>query len=199
VSEIKVVLFDLGGVLLELRDPFATFGLQESGYDFHARWLASPTVRAYERGHIGAEEFGDSMALELELGIDGGEFLKRFDNWIKGIYSGTHELLDRIPGHLQKAVLSNINELHWQYVAADSGFTRRIDRFFLSYRIGMIKPDGETFSHVQGALGCRPEEILFIDDNPANVNAGVEAGFKAVFARGLPQVTGVLQSWRLLD
>ena len=199
MSQFKVVLFDLGGVLLELRDPFATFGLQEDNYDFHARWLASPAVRAYERGQIGATEFGDSMATELKLGIDGSEFLRRFDSWIKGIYSGAHELLDRIPGSLQKAVLSNINELHWQYVAADSDFTRRIDRFFLSYQIGMIKPDPETFAHVHSVLGCRPAEILFIDDNRANVEAGLEAGFNAVFARGLSQVAGVLQSCRVID
>ena len=199
MREIKVVLFDLGGVLLELRDPFATFGLQEGGYDFHARWLASPTVRAYERGQIDAREFGDTMAAELQLGIGGDEFLQRFDSWIKGIYGGAHELLDRIPGHYRKAVLSNINELHWQYVAADADFTRRIDTFFLSYQIGMIKPDPETFAHVRSQLGCQPGEILFIDDNRANVEAGLEAGFNAVFARGLSQVAGVLQSCRVLD
>lgn len=199
MNEFKVVLFDLGGVLLELRDPFTTFGLPQRDYDFHARWLASPTVRAYERGQIDAREFGNAMAAELELEIDGAAFLQRFDGWIKGVYHGAHELLDRIPDRLQKAVLSNINELHWRYVEADADFTRRIDQFFLSYQIGMIKPDPETFAHVVNSLQCLPEEILFIDDNRANVEAGLQAGFKAVFARGLHQVSGVLQSCRVID
>jgi len=100
---------------------------------------------------------------------------------------------------VQKAVLSNINELHWQYVAADEGFTRRIEKFFLSYQIGMIKPDPETFTYVTRILGCQPKEILFIDDNPVNISAGLNAGFNAVHARGLSQVTAALQSFGIVD
>lgn len=199
MSEINVVLFDLGGVLLDLRDPYQTFGLAEADYDFHARWLASPTVRAYEKGQISVSEFGSTMAAELQLGVDGAEFLRRFDSWIEGVYAGAHELLDRVPAGVQKAVLSNINELHWQYVAADEGFTRRIEKFFLSYQIGMIKPDPETFTYVTRMLGCQPKEILFIDDNPVNISAGLNAGFNAVHARGLPQVTAALQSFGIVD
>ncbi len=186
--DIKVVLFDLGGVLLKLRDPRLTFGLNADDADFHSRWIASPTVREYERGESSAEDFGARMAVELGLPIDGDEFLRRFDAWIDGLFPGASELIDRIPKQYERAVLSNINELHWQYVAKDAAFIERIDHFFLSYKLGMTKPDAEIFKHVSTALQCEPGQILFIDDNPVNVSAGIAAGLHAVMAKGLQQV-----------
>lgn len=189
---LSVVLFDLGGVLLKLREPRLTFGLAADDPDFHARWLASPSVRAYERGEMSATDFGERMARELLLPVDGAEFLRRFDNWIDGIYPGTNELLDRLPRRYQRAVLSNMNKLHWQYVAADAAFVERIDRFFLSYELGMTKPDPEIFKHVCASLQCTPAQVLFLDDNPANVRAGAAAGLHSVLARGLDEVEATL-------
>ena len=45
---IKVILFDLGGVLLRLNDPIETFGLQMDQNEFKERWLRSPSVRTFE-------------------------------------------------------------------------------------------------------------------------------------------------------
>lgn len=198
-GSVKVVLFDLGGVLLKLHDPQTTFGLPIEDYDFHARWIASPTVRAYERGELAASVFGESMAVELELNIDGTEFMRRFDRWLDGVFPGVDELIDRIPRQYKKAVLSNINDLHWQYVAENASFLKRIDQLFLSFELGMTKPDAEIFAHVCEALQCEPGQILFVDDNPVNVRAGAAAGLQAVLARGLQQVEAALLAAKILS
>jgi hypothetical protein len=54
---LKVLLFDLGGVLLRLNSPADIFGLQMSEEEFLQLWIHSPSVRQYECGSIDAETF----------------------------------------------------------------------------------------------------------------------------------------------
>ncbi|MDA0681042.1 MAG: hypothetical protein O3A13_02875 [Proteobacteria bacterium] len=75
MPDIKVLLFDLGGVLLRLNNPQATFGLKTSESEFLDRWLRSPSVRDFERGAIEAETFARSVVGEIDLPYDWREFL----------------------------------------------------------------------------------------------------------------------------
>ena len=50
LKNFKVILFDLGGVLLELRDPISTFGLDIDASEFLRTWIMSPSLRALESG-----------------------------------------------------------------------------------------------------------------------------------------------------
>ena len=63
----KVILFDLGGVLLRLNDPIETFGLQINQNEFKERWLRSPSVRTFESGGMNTEEFARNIVAEAEL------------------------------------------------------------------------------------------------------------------------------------
>ena len=46
---------------------------------------------------------------------------------------------------------------------------------FLSHELGLIKPDREIYDHVVAELSCRPEEILFLDDNQLNIEGALDA------------------------
>ena len=49
-ADIELVLLDMGGVLLNLHDPLATFDLDVDQDDFMETWLLSPSVRRFESG-----------------------------------------------------------------------------------------------------------------------------------------------------
>ena len=53
-AELKLVLFDLGGVLLQLNDALITFGLDCSEAEFHQTWLLSPADTLIDRGIVEA-------------------------------------------------------------------------------------------------------------------------------------------------
>lgn len=180
----KVILFDLGGVLLKLRDPVSTFELQVDETEFLRTWIMSPSVRALESGQIGGNEFARRIIAEMELPMGWQELLDRFNNWPDGFFPKAIELVGRIPPRYSCAILSNTNAVHWQQVDVPGNFGDRFDRYFLSYESGLLKPDQESFLQVVTSYACRPEEILFFDDNPVNVAAASNEGITSVRIQG---------------
>jgi putative hydrolase of the HAD superfamily len=188
LADYKIILFDLGGVLLRLRDPISTFGLDIDESEFLHTWILSPSVRALESGRISCEEFAKRIVDELALPMDWPELLERFDNWPGGIYPRAIDLIHRIPSRYTCAILSNTNAVHWQRVDVSGHFGDRFDRLFLSYESGLLKPDQESFLQVITSYGCLPREILFFDDNPVNVSAARNEGITAIRIEGPGQL-----------
>lgn len=176
----RVILFDLGGVLLRLRDPISTFELQIDEAEFLRTWIMSPSVRSLESGRISAEEFARRVVVEMDLPMNWQEFLRRFDRWPDGFHPKAVDLLDRIPSRYACAILSNTNAVHWQQVNVPGKFGNRFDRYFLSYESGLLKPDQDSFLQVSASYACRPEEIILFDDNPLNVAAAGDVGMESV-------------------
>jgi putative hydrolase of the HAD superfamily len=54
------------------------------------------------------------------------------------------------------------------------------DHLIFSARIGAVKPEPAAFAAAVRQLSRRPQEILFIDDRPANVQGAIDAGLRAV-------------------
>lgn len=189
MPDIKVLLFDLGGVLLRLNDPGEAFDLQTSESDFLERWIHSPSVREFERGAINAESFAKSIVLEADLPYDWREFLEKFDAWPDRLYPGTTDLLDSIPSEYQRVLLSNTNAIHWNLDGIASELTHRFEEVFLSYVTGRLKPDPDAFHLVQTELGCETSQIVFFDDNPANIVAAGEFGCQSILTKGVDELT----------
>ena len=190
---IKVILFDLGGVLLSLNDPIETFGLQMDQNEFKERWLRSPSVRTFESGGMNTEEFARSIVAEAELPYDWQEFRLRFDAWPDQLFDQTLSVLQAIPAKFKRALLSNINALHWGRDDIAGRLAGCFDHSFLSYETGLIKPDRDAFELVVNTYNCRPCEILFFDDSPLNVTAAANYGIQAVLAAGIDAVSQTLE------
>ncbi len=192
LKNFKVILFDLGGVLLELRDPISTFGLDIDASEFLRTWIMSPSVRALESGQINGKNFAQRIVTEMQLPMDWQELLRRFDSWPAKIYPRAIDLIDRIPSTFSCAILSNTNAVHWERIDVPGNFGDRFDRYFLSYESGLLKPDREAFLQVCAGYGCRPEEILFFDDNPVNVAAARKERISALCVQGVEELETAL-------
>jgi putative hydrolase of the HAD superfamily len=193
LRNIKVVVFDLGGVLLQLNDPIETFGLDMSESEFLECWLRSPSVREFERGATDSETFARAVVEELKLVMRWQDFLKRFNAWPDRIFPETTALLDAIPAGVGRVLLSNTNAAHWGRDGISSALAGRLDRTFLSFDTGLLKPDREAFDQVISAYGMSAERFLFFDDNPLNVSAAIDAGMKAVLCKGPADALRVLR------
>jgi putative hydrolase of the HAD superfamily len=191
-NPIKIILFDLGGVLLKLNDPAETFGLEGSDIEFKERWLRSPSVRTFESGKIDTEEFAKRVVSEADLPYDWQEFIERFDSWPGQLYDETIGVLDAIPKEYSRALLSNINALHWGRDEIAGRLAGYLDRTFLSFETGLVKPDREAFELVTGTYKCRPEEVLFLDDTPSSISAAADYGIDAVHTVGITAVRETL-------
>jgi putative hydrolase of the HAD superfamily len=190
-----VILFDLGGVLIELAGIERMLELCNhslSAEELWTRWLTSEGVRQFETGRSGPDAFGAAMLEEFGISIAAAQFLEEFTVWPKGVFPGSLELLEQLSIAYRLACLSNTNALHWPRICDEMGLARYFECTFASHLVGMLKPDVEIFQHVIDQIGCPPARILFLDDNQLNVASARAAGMIARRVAGLAEVRAAL-------
>jgi putative hydrolase of the HAD superfamily len=196
---IDVVLFDMGGVLVELASLPELLGTARSETEFWPQWLNSAAVQQFERGGCSPEEFARQAVVDLDLGIEPDEFLANFARFPRGLFPGSARLVHDVSSVATTAVLSNTNDLHWQTQPDAETIREMFDHSFLSYEIGAVKPEPEIFIHVLAELAREGSEVLFLDDNQINVEAARELGLQAEVAKGPQQARTILVATGLLS
>jgi putative hydrolase of the HAD superfamily len=190
-------MFDLGGVLIEFTGVptlLRWLGGRVSPEQMWPLWLGSPVVRDFEAGRVEPDVFADRLIADLGLPVDRAEFLDEFARWPTGLYAGAAELIARIPASYVRATLSNTNVVHWPRITGEMRLGELFDHHFPSHLTGRLKPDREVFTHVAEALGCAPSAILFLDDQPLNVEAARAAGLGAVQVSGVAGAEAALMA-----
>jgi len=199
-SSFDVLLFDLGGVLIDFAGFDELTRLLPGTPDreeVRRRWIESQSVQLFERGDIGPLQFARGVIRELELEFTPEDFITTFVDWARGPYPGARSLLERLRTSHRLACLSNSNQLH-------TPLHRRsmeplMERYYFSDEIGIVKPDRKIFEHVMRDLDVLPERIAFFDDTPVNVEAARDAGLTAFEADGIVALRGELQRLGILD
>jgi FMN phosphatase YigB (HAD superfamily) len=201
-QKIRVVLFDLGGVLVELGGVSKVISWMAnpvSTEELFRMWLTSPAVRAFESGRIDPGLFAEQLILEMSFQVERDTLLEEFARWPVGTFPGALELLARVPRRYTRATLSNTNSLHWPLVMGRMKLEKAFDHHFASHLTGKIKPDDEAFRHVTAALDCAAEEALFLDDNQLNIDAAKKCGMNAVRVKGVPAAERALREFRVIE
>lgn len=182
-----MVLFDLGGVLVELKGVptmLTWLGNNVSVDELWRMWLSSPVVRRFETGRAAPDEFADEIIRAMSLPVGKEEFLSAFSSWLTGLYPGALDLVRSVPERFTLATLSNTSVLHWSRLMTEFKLEEAFDSHFASHLTGRIKPDAEAFEHVADTLGCKSSAIFFLDDNTLNVEAAKKVGMHAVRVQG---------------
>ena len=194
-NQIRAILFDLGGVLVELSGIptlLSWIGNRMTPEELWVTWLSSSVVRSFETGQLHPEVFAERLIEELALPVAAEEFLREFTYWPKRLFPGALQLVQRIPPRYVRATLCNTNALHWPRLMDDMKLATVFDRHFASHLINRIKPDEDAFQHVIEALGYPASEVLFLDDNKLNVDAAKMIGMKAVQVKGIGEAQKAL-------
>lgn len=194
-SDIELLLFDLGGVLIHWDgiEPLRSLTGGRLSHDQARKfWLDSPAVRRFEKGRSTAPEFARAVVAELGLALTPQEFLARFASWDRGPFPGAVELLEQLRPVCRLACLSNNNEIHWPRLRDAFSFGRFFEHCYVSYEIHAAKPDLEAFEFVLGDLALPAQAILFFDDNPECVAAARAAGLQAEVTPGVEGVRKIL-------
>jgi glucose-1-phosphatase len=192
VTAPTVLLFDLGGVLVEnvgferFNALLPTPKLEE---ELKTLWLRSPAVRAFETGLCSPEAFADAVVAEYGLKISPSAFLEALVGWPRGLYPGAEELLTQLRTRYRVACLSNSNALHWQRFG---GFVDHFHISLSSHLLGVIKPDAACFAAALRDCDVDPASAAFFDDSAINVDAARDFGLQAFHVNGLSDVKRVL-------
>jgi len=180
---IKVVFFDIGGVLVDLRiDHVLASMAQLTGRPSQAieRHMEGAAYYAFERGEIRFDDYFQSVAKAL----DGEGHLNR-DNfeqvWLSVLGEETPVAGYLAPLRVQAKVwlLTNTNHIHMPYLEEHYSFMGKVDGIVASCRVGCRKPEREIYERALGLTQCAPQEALFIDDRQDNVEGANELGIHA--------------------
>lgn len=199
-----VVLFDLGGVLVRVRGYERLEELvREAGDDsiggrhaLQARWLSSPAVRSFELGQIPPGVFAQRLVDEWQLQIEPSAFAEDVATWIVGPFPGALRLIADLQGRgYHVSCLSNCNALHWEAMAP---FVSLLDSSFSSHLLGQIKPDEQVFRSTLERLGAAPEEVVFLDDSPPNIETAKRLGIRSFQVEGAEACRAALVAEGLL-
>jgi putative hydrolase of the HAD superfamily len=195
-----LVLFDLGGVLIQPGGvgPMRALAGIETDEELWTRWLGCRHVQAFEAGALTPEEFASGVVEDWQLSVSSAEFLEAFGSWAGDPYPGAAALVSRVRRVVPVGFLSNMNAVQWERHYEHLSITGGFDYRFLSYELGLVKPDPRIFAAVAARLPVPAERVLYLDDNAVNVDAGAEAGFASHHVRGIDETHRLLEASGLL-
>ena len=194
-QSIDVVLFDLGGVLVELAGVSRMLEWSPSlttTDELWRRWLHSDAVRRFETGGIERDEFAAAIVAEFGCPVEPADFLAEFTWWPRSVLPGAFELLAAMRQRYRIASVSNTNAIHWERFSSVWALDAAFHHNFPSHRVGKLKPDDDYFQHVLDELGAQAQRVLFVDDNAINVEAAARMGMMARRVAGPAEVRAVL-------
>ena len=177
-------VFDLGGVLIQLdvnrcfraferlmgeENMRAVLGMDSNGEGVKAVSVASKQLMAdFERGMISSETFLVQILQYCHPGTTTDDILEA---WMSMLDELPEERLAFVDSLRAKGypvyLLSNGNDLHYDFINRKYGLENHFDGFFLSQKMHMAKPEPQIFEAVHAAIG-NPENVIFIDDIQAN-------------------------------
>jgi putative hydrolase of the HAD superfamily len=199
---VEVILFDLGGVLVDFSGVPAVapmLGVEASASEIRDRWSRCPHTAAFQRGELTTAEFGERFARAWGLVVTPEQFLQEFRTWSRALLPGAADLLALLRPRFRLAALSNSNELHWARNTTELGITGQFEVAISSHQVGLSKPDPRIYRAALDRLEVAPGAVLFFDDVQDNVEAAAALGIHGFRVDGVEGIRDRLITERLLE
>jgi glucose-1-phosphatase len=191
----QAIIFDLGNVLINISYPrIFDYWSQVTGRKLDdAQGVKSEIIDGeemrFEVGQISAADFRRNVAAKIGFKINDSDFDKGWNNIFVGINPGIELVLKRLKPEYRLVGLSNTNQIHtdmWRKQYPE--ITKYFEKFFCSHEIGRRKPNADAFQIVLDYLQLAPVEVIFIDDNHANVEGANRLGITGILMQSAPQL-----------
>ena len=186
---IKNILFDLGGVIVTLDSAQAVARFVEIGLKDAARRLDTYTQSGIfgelEQGVIDAEQFRAGLGELTGREVTADECRYAWNGYVKEVPPRNLDALLRLRGDGYRVVLvSNTNPFMMDWALSDAfdghghPLSYYMDSMYMSYRLGVMKPNADFFRRVIASEGINPKETLFLDDGKRNVEMAAQFGMQ---------------------
>lgn len=188
MNTIKTVVFDLGGVLVDLDIDRCIGAFRSLGMDAVADlinpYYPAEMIGRLERGDISFHEACDQMRqLSGRQEVTDAQIAWAYGQFLVRIPVGKLRQIDALRERgIRTCVLSNNNPASMEYIrrmftADGKTMDDYFDAVYLSYQLCELKPSEAIFRKMIAADGMLPAETLFIDDGQKNVVAAQALGF----------------------
>ncbi len=192
IKGIKHIIFDLGGVILNIDYKLTEKAFIEAGItnfpELYSQLRQTDLFDKFEVGGMSAAEFVSELQKAAATPVTETQVLQAWNAMILDYPLRRLQVLQQLRLHYDLFLLSNTNEIHEATFNDVLMRDRSIpnigvffDRVYLSHRVGLRKPDPRIFKRVLDDSGLKPEDTLFIDDSPQHVAAAKELGIQTIF------------------
>lgn len=192
IKGIRHIIFDLGGVLLNLDYQLTEKAFQELGIknfpEMYSQLKQSTLFDDFEIGKISQDDFIASLQAAAGVSIPADAMVKAWNAMLLDFPIRRLQILQQLRAYHDLLLLSNTNIIHeaaFNKIIADAHGMANIGTFFdkvyLSHRIGMRKPNVEVFERILEENSLLPEHTLFIDDSPQHIEGAKKTGIQTIW------------------
>lgn len=194
MKNIRHIIFDLGGVLLNI-----DYGATERAFiaagipDFAERYSQmqqDSTFDDWETGRLDRAGFLQAMHTAADGVLTDEQIIQAWNAMLLDFPVRRLQLLQQLRLHHDLILLSNTNEIHEEAFNTILQASHSIptmgaffDKMYLSHRVGMRKPGKEIFQKILEDNGFLPEHTLFIDDSPQHIATADELGIQTIWLK----------------
>ncbi|MEO6188219.1 MAG: HAD family phosphatase [Ginsengibacter sp.] len=191
MQQTKAIIFDLGGVLLNIDYHLTRKSFEELGVnrftEMYSQAAADRLFEKLEKGTIQDEDFYIEFNKCAGLNLSQDQIDNAWNAMLLDFRESSLTFLNRIKNKYRLFLLSNTNDIHCRkfremYFARPraEAFEKFFEKAYYSFDMRMRKPDEECYSCVLLENDLNPESTLFIDDSSQNVEAAKKLGITTI-------------------
>lgn len=191
IEGIKHIIFDLGGVLLNIdynrtEQAFIDLGIKDFPA-IYSQLQQTSLFDDYETGKISSEVFIENLKIYVDTNISEQQIISAWNAMLLDFPLRRLQILHQLRNQYDLILLSNTNAIHeeaFSKILMEQHSTPHIgvffDKVYLSHKVGLRKPNVEIFNKILTDNGLKPEHTLFIDDSPQHIVGAKEANIRAI-------------------
>ena len=190
MKNIKNIIFDYGNVIFSIdfkrtQAAFTALGINNVE-GFYAHKGHHPIFDQFEKGEITAAEFRNGIReISGHPNLTDEQINHTWNSLLIGVPEGNHELLIKLKENYRTFLLSNINEIHLEYIENYlknefniEGNEVFFEKIYYSHLVGKRKPNSDIFEQLLRENKLNPAETLFIDDSPQHLETAKNLGIQ---------------------
>lgn len=199
MSKIRNIIFDLGGVLLNINP---LLSLNELGKisrmdvsELKIRLEESGVFEKFDTGRYNPSQFRNELCRIIGQNVEDSELDRIWNSLLLDFPASRVKMVKELKENYSVFLLSNTNSIHYLHYTTSffntyqTRFEDLFDSLFLSFEMGMHKPDAGIYKHMLNTANLVPSECLFIDDLLPNVKAAFQQGIPGIHLSGEHDVT----------
>ncbi len=188
---IEVIIFDLGNVILKFDHMISCRKLSQisklSAQEIYDIIFSSGLERLYDEGKISTEDFFKEISNKLGLDIYLTEFKLIWQDIFR-LNKGIRKLLLCLKEKYKLFLLSNTNEIHFEFARDKFDVLNLMDEYILSYKVGVTKPNPQIFHEALKKSKVEASKCIYIDDIKEHVESASKIGMKGILFQSVDRL-----------
>ncbi len=204
IDKIKNIVFDLGNVILNVDFQATETEFKKSGFEnFEELYTRARQIKLFdqlETGIISPDKFRDELKRMTNIPVSDEMINYAWNKMILDFPEERIRFLEKLKQNYRVFLLSNTNKIHFDYYTDNFrkqfgyNFSDLFEKMYVSFEVGMRKPNRDIFEFLLRESNLIPEETLFIDDTAEHVEAALKCNINAYVLKEHEEIYEILNS-----